>query len=263
MLIPQLEWPTSISKTVRSPDGIRIRYATLGDGETLVLLHGFMASLESWIDTGYTAGFADRKLILIDARGHGGSDRPHDPEFYAPERPAADIAAVLDAEGIRRADVAGYSMGGWNALAFQLRYPHRVRRLAIGGSHPFAQSLAPLRALVASGPDGWRKWLETHAGPVPQETAEQLSSNDPAALAALVAFDRPDLSDRLRGSGCPCMVYVGAKDPMRASCELAARLPNSGVFRGLPGLNHITAFLRSDVVLPHLQAFFQLDGGRR
>ena len=53
------------------------------------------------------------RLVLIDARGHGQSDKPHDPLSYAPEKFASDIVAVLDDLGMKTAAYWGYSLGGW------------------------------------------------------------------------------------------------------------------------------------------------------
>ena len=86
-------------------DSVSIAYEDLGCGEPLVLLHGITESRESWHEAGYVEQFLQRKrrLILIDCRGHGQSGKPHDPAAYSGRRRAADIVAVLDRAGIRRA----------------------------------------------------------------------------------------------------------------------------------------------------------------
>ena len=82
-------------------DGVRIHYEVVGHGEPLVLYHGLTGSGERWRDTGYVAGLENgHRLILIDARGHGQSDKPHDPAAYGRRRQAADVIAVLDDLGI-------------------------------------------------------------------------------------------------------------------------------------------------------------------
>src|SRR5690606_26148284 len=98
-------------------DSVEIMYRVEGDGAPLVLLHGFTDNSESWQEYGFVAPLIDagRKLVMIDARGHGRSGRPNDPAAYAPYARAADVVAVLDALRLPRADVLGYSMGGWTA----------------------------------------------------------------------------------------------------------------------------------------------------
>ena len=78
-------------------DGLRIHYEVAGSGDPLVLYHGLTGSGERWRDTGYVASLSDaHHLILIDARGHGGSDKPRDQAAYGRRRQATDVVAVLN-----------------------------------------------------------------------------------------------------------------------------------------------------------------------
>src|SRR5215471_13174551 len=95
-------------------DGVRIHYQVEGEGPPLVLQHGFSESVVDWYEAGYVDALrSDYRLILIDARGHGASDKPHDPDAYELERRVADVVAVLDGLAIGKAVFWGYSMGGW------------------------------------------------------------------------------------------------------------------------------------------------------
>jgi pimeloyl-ACP methyl ester carboxylesterase len=80
------------------------------------------------------AGFA---VVAMDCRGHGESDKPHDPAFYGHPRMAEDIAVVMDAAGLESAPVVGYSMGGFLALRLAAAHPARVTRLALCGVGEF------------------------------------------------------------------------------------------------------------------------------
>ena len=105
---------------VRNGD-IRIHYQVEGSGQPLVLQHGFTDSLTSWYDFGYVAPLKhDYMLILIDARGHGDSDKPHDVAAYAMELRAADIVSVMNELRVSRAHYFGYSMGGWVGFGMEL-----------------------------------------------------------------------------------------------------------------------------------------------
>jgi pimeloyl-ACP methyl ester carboxylesterase len=87
---------------------IRIHYETAGTGAALVLHHGTGGSGPDWVDLGYVEALQDRhRLILIDARGHGQSDKPHDPAAYDLPLRAADVVAVLDELGVQHADFLG------------------------------------------------------------------------------------------------------------------------------------------------------------
>ncbi len=92
--------------------GVRIRYEVYGSGPTLVLQHGFTQSIEDWIECGCMAALAPKyRVIPIDARGHGLSDKPLDEREHALEHRARDVTAVLDATGTKQAGFWGYSMG--------------------------------------------------------------------------------------------------------------------------------------------------------
>src|SRR5258705_11830015 len=84
---------------------VRIHYQVEGEGPALVLQHGFTESVMDWYETDYVEALRpDYRLILIDARGHGASDKPHDPDAYVLNRRVADVVAVLDALDIAKKD---------------------------------------------------------------------------------------------------------------------------------------------------------------
>src|SRR3990170_1627067 len=143
-------------------DGTTIAYEDLGYGEPLVLLHGLTESRKSWHEAGYVEQFLqrERRLILVDCRGHGRSGKPHDPAAYSGRRRAADIVAVLDHAGIRRAALVGHSMGGVIALATASYHPDRVGALIVNGAHPFAEDLTPLRATLEDNFEAWLAFLK-------------------------------------------------------------------------------------------------------
>lgn len=101
-------------------DGVRIAYDDLapdGDPEAppIVLVHGFASSrANNWRDRGWyeTLLESGRRVIAMDCRGHGDSEKPHDPTAYETDVMAADAVRLLDHLGIERADFLGYSMGG-------------------------------------------------------------------------------------------------------------------------------------------------------
>src|SRR5262245_61849210 len=127
-----------------SNGGVRIRYEVEGTGPPVVLHPGFTQCLEDWADAGYVAALRDRcRLVLIDPRGQGRSDKPHDPAAYSRQQRVGDVLAVLDAEGIARAHVWGYSMGGYIAYALGVLAPDRVASLVVGGQAPFKGNPRP------------------------------------------------------------------------------------------------------------------------
>ena len=117
--------------------GVQIDYESVGDGPPIVLVHGFASSREGnwrragWLDRLTGSG---RRVVALDCRGHGRSDKPHEPSAYDGQAMSEDVVAVMDAAGVEQADLMGYSMGGAIALDLVVRYPERFRSVIIGGA---------------------------------------------------------------------------------------------------------------------------------
>jgi pimeloyl-ACP methyl ester carboxylesterase len=117
-------------------DGIRLAYEIVGSGAPVVLVHGFASSRQqNWKSTGWYGSLADAGFaaLAMDCRGHGESDKPHDPAFYGHPRMADDVATVMDAAGLKAAPVIGYSMGGFLALRLALSQSERASSVVLGG----------------------------------------------------------------------------------------------------------------------------------
>lgn len=101
-----------------------------------MLVHGFFGDRTTWRSAGHVEALADGfRLILIDARGHGGSAAPHDAASYEIGRQVDDVLAVLDALDIDQAAMWGASMGGIIGLHLLARHPERLTGLVAGGAH--------------------------------------------------------------------------------------------------------------------------------
>ncbi|HZV02336.1 MAG TPA: alpha/beta hydrolase [Planctomycetota bacterium] len=96
-------------------DGLHIHYETMGKGKPIVLVHGWGVSAKrNWVDTGWVKALSPlRRVITIDCRGHGESDKPHEQARYGYAAMAGDIVRLLDHLGVERADYLGYSMGAF------------------------------------------------------------------------------------------------------------------------------------------------------
>jgi len=233
--------------TTRSPDGLLLRYAAAGSGQPLVLLHPFSDALESWWDIGLGGRLARAfRVIALDARGHGSSDKPREPATYKLEHRVADVLAVLDATQVDRAHVVGYSMGGWTALGLASLAPTRLRSLVIGGAHPYAQDLTPLRRLLDGGIERLCLVLERSLGALPATWRARAARNDLAALSAAVADDRADqstaLAKALAGVTVPTRWIVGALDPAREDVSRAAAATPRGDLVVVPASDHFQTF---------------------
>jgi len=94
---------------IHAKDGVRIAYDVVGAGKPVVLIHGFASSRrQNWGSTGWIDRLAQEgfRVVSFDCRGHGKSDKPHDPAAYG-DRMVDDILAAMDATGASPADVMG------------------------------------------------------------------------------------------------------------------------------------------------------------
>ena len=247
-------------------DGLRVHYEVAGSGKPLVLYHGLTGSGERWRDTGYVSSLSDAyRLILIDARGHGGSDKPHDWAAYGRRLQAADVVAVLNDLGIATARFWGHSMGGDVALTLGRHHPDRVSALIVTGYSPFAAAgeeaaeMAAWATDLQGGIEGFVAGYERRHGPLPDDARARWLANDSAALAACVAAmiaesDGSQVAD-LPEIETPVMLLVGTEEPFADQAREAAGLLPRGTYIPLRGLDHVQTFFRSDLVVPHVRKF--------
>jgi pimeloyl-ACP methyl ester carboxylesterase len=251
--------------------GISIHYRVEGNGPPLVLQHGFSLSNEFWYERGYVAALkAKYRLVLIDSRGHGQSDKPHDPQSYTSEKVASDIVAVLDDLSMKTAAYWGYSGGGRYGFALAQHALDRVACFVIGGAPASTASPYPtepgkeypLITALRGGPDEFIKIYGEWATP---SLRERLLANDTAALIACaqgLLLNTKGFSDVLGTIAVPALIYAGSADPIHDPARQSASEIAGAQFVSLPGLDHVAAGYRSDLVLPHVEPFLAKATGR-
>src|SRR3954463_6635903 len=117
-------------------DGVDIAFLDEGEGAPIVLVHGFASTAQvNWRHPGGggTLTGARRRVIALDNRGHGRSEKLYDPAAYHSAVMADDVRRLLDHLGLERADVMGYSMGARITAYLALAHPDRVRSVLLGG----------------------------------------------------------------------------------------------------------------------------------
>ena len=183
-------------------DGVRIAYEIAGDGpRTVVLVHGFASDRKQnwkapgWYETLTGAGY---RVIALDCRGHGESDKPHDPSFYSHEKMAADVIAVMDAAGLGESLLMGYSMGGYISMSLLLRHPERFARVVIAG---VGASYLDINAAEGAVADPQRRSAVADALLVDDpSTITSKTARDFRAFADQAGKDRVALAACMRGS---------------------------------------------------------------
>jgi pimeloyl-ACP methyl ester carboxylesterase len=240
---------------------VRIHYEVEGKGPALVLHHWTFSSLDAWYELGYVDALApERRLILIDSRGHGKSDAPHGEGAYRPEPRVADVVTVLDALEIPVAAFFGYSMGGWIGFACAKWAPERFSAFVLGGQHPYAQTMSGAREWLRVGEErGAQAFIdlwEREVGPVRSAARERMRAYDFTAMLA-AAQDRESLETVLPEIRVPCLLFAGADDEVRGLAERAAAQIQNAKLVSLPDLNHAEVMARSDLVAPMVRGFLR------
>lgn len=239
-------------------DGVDIYYEVHGAGPPLVLLHGFAAQSAQWKAYGYVGALQrSHRVILIDARGHGKSAKPHVRSAYLLERRLADVVAVLDELDISRVHFCGYSMGGWLAFGMAFHYPQRVASLIVGGAHPYEERFDAFDGVDGGDAAAFIAALERFIGErISSQARTFILHNDLAALCA-AAIDRASFAPCLHALSVPLLLFVGDRDQRLALVRRAADEIAGARLVVLPGQNHASALAARAALMPHIEAFLQ------
>jgi pimeloyl-ACP methyl ester carboxylesterase len=233
-------------------DGVRIAYATTGEGPPIISFSGVFTHLQEGIgstayDVEALVPLSSRRNLFVrfDGRGSGLSDR--DVSDFSLEAKVGDLAAVIDQLAVERVGIYAMSAGGPTAIAYTARHPDRVSRLVLAGtfaSTPWMSAerrefLARLYALVRSS---WeqpavRNMMTDLIAPNQDGALRRLaaefmrrSGDGPAIAGFLVEVYRRDVEDLARQITVPTLVIQGSDDqlyPVEAGRTLAALIPGS------------------------------------
>ncbi|WP_455478394.1 alpha/beta fold hydrolase [Bartonella sp. B10] len=226
-------------------DGLRFAYREDGHGFPVLLIHGFGSSARvNWYATNWfrTLTEAGYRVIAIDNRGHGDSDKIYDPSFYTPQAMAGDSVKLLQHLGLSKAHVMGYSMGARIAAFMALLYPTYVHSVIFGG----------LGISMVTGGGSWEPVAEAllaedvstitnSRGLMFRKFADQTKS-DKRALAACIITSKQKLTTfEVSQIKQPALVAVGSLDEISGEAEpLVTLLPN-GESLQIPGRDHMLA----------------------
>jgi pimeloyl-ACP methyl ester carboxylesterase len=241
-------------------NGVKIHYIVEGKGEPVVLIHGWANSIQEWVPSGVVKALSGNyKVIALDTRGHGQSDKPHGVADYGLKM-NDDVIRLMDHLKIKKAHIVGYSMGGLMTDRLLMDHPERFVTATLGGAGWLkrgegAPGLDPAAVEVMA------KALEEGKGlgpvlvflsPKGQPPTEEaigaanktvMASNDALALAAAIrgmaGFWVPE--DKLRKNKIPVLSLIGELDPMKDGVDrLQSVLANLKVVV-IPSAKHSTA----------------------
>jgi pimeloyl-ACP methyl ester carboxylesterase len=264
--VPIQELPHQMEQHIRfctTSDGVRIAYATVGQGSPLVRISAWLTHLEFEWENPVWRSFIDalsRRFLLIryDGRGMGLSDR--NVKDFSPEAQVLDLEAVLDALGFDRVALYGVSQGGPTAIAYLVRHPERVTHLILYGTYSRYWNLVTeegrqrLEALATLVRQGWGSALPAYRQLftslfLPDADAEatrqfnelqRISTSAENAAALLSSIAEIDVRHLLPQVTAPTLVIHRRGDtivPFESGRELATGIPGAR-FLALEGRNH-------------------------
>jgi len=258
--------------------GVRLNVEEAGSGAPLTLLHGFTGRASAWLP------FAERwpgfRLVAVDLIGHGDSDSPPDLAHYRMPQCVDDLAALLDALGLERTALLGYSMGGRTALHFALRHPQRLSALVLESASPGISDPSERLARVRSDEeladrierDGVEAFVDYWQSIPLWDSQKQLPEERRAALRAQrLRNTATGLANSLRGMGAgaqepvlerlhevrvPTLFLAGALDERYVGLArtMSARVAGSEV-RIIAGAGHAAHFEKPDAFAAEVSAF--------
>ena len=208
-------------------NGNSIAYESQGQGETVVLLHGFCGSSAYWEKV--QPLLADQyQVIAPDLRGHGASDAPLG--AYTIEQMADDVAELLDKLGIAKYTLLGHSMGGYVALSLAERYASRLRGFGLIHSTGYSDNeeakTKRLQAVTSIRSEGITKFIDglvpglfapNHLEKLTSEVnrVKEIGYRTPpqgAGGAALAMRERQDRRDVMENVALPLLLVAGEYD---------------------------------------------------
>ena len=213
-------------------NGVKIHYEVHGQGAPVLLSHGYSATSRMW--DGQLKALDKYQTIVWDMRGHGKSDYPSQPERYSADLTVDDMAAILDAVGVKQAVIAGLSLGGYMSLAFNVKYPKRVRALMLFDTGPgFKKDEARTK---------WNETAHRRAADLDARGLAALNTSDEVRLTrhrdasglagaarGMLAQQGDRVIQSLETVKVPTLVLVGANDTnfIAATDYMAAKIKGS------------------------------------
>lgn len=233
-------------------------YQTYGQGEPLILHHGFTSQSAIWNYYGYINILSQYyQVITFDALGHGKSDKPHDPNSYSLAERCQDVLALMDHLQLEKTHYLGYSLGGWVGFGLCQYAPERFTRMMFGGAHPYADlSWNVFNQIEGDNPEVFittlEEVLQEH---IPTAIQLQIRANDLMALTASAQQQRLAQTEYLQQHHIPTLFFCGDQDKRKTMIETYSGSLNNSQFFSVPQATHISCLAKAEFLLPHIMGF--------
>jgi pimeloyl-ACP methyl ester carboxylesterase len=224
---------------------VEIAYLDEGEGEPIVLVHGFASSKNvNWVYPTWVSELkkAGRRVIALDNRGHGDSGKLYDAAQYEVAIMAGDVIALMDHLGIERADVMGYSLGSRMTAGLALSHPQRLRSVILGGIGI---------GIIAGGGPGESVALALEAPSLDDVTdpvgrtfrafADQTRSDRRALAACLRGSRRLMTTEEAAAIRVPVLIAVGTADQIAGSAQALGEIIKGSEVLDIPNRDHMRA----------------------
>lgn len=226
---------------VRMSDGVCVRAYEWGGNDKrppVMLVHGYTSyAFWTWIESGAVSRLLDdgRRIIALDLRGHGASDRPASAQFFRARRMAQDVIEVADALGLVRYGLAGYSLGGVLGLMVTASDP-RVESFALCGCvqqilrEGSRGPMAPIVSAAMLGRNGVE--VQDPIGDFFRQIALRRGSHLETMAMCMEGLesDPPDIAATLKGWSKPTMMIGGRRDFWMEGAErLTSMIPGAAL----------------------------------
>ena len=224
---------------------VEIAYLDEGEGEPIVLVHGFASSKNvNWVYPTWVSELkkAGRRVIALDNRGHGDSGKLYDAAQYEVAIMAGDVIALMDHLGIERADVMGYSLGSRMTAVLGLSHPQRLRSAILGGIGI---------GIIAGGGAGESVALALEAPSLDDVTdpvgrtfrafADQTRTDRRALAACLRGSRRLMTTEEAAAIRVPVLIAVGTTDEIAGSAQALGEIIKGSEVLDIPNRDHMRA----------------------
>ncbi len=226
-------------------DGVEIAYVDDGQGEAVLLIHGFASNHRvNWVATGWQKTLLDAgyRVIMIDNRGHGESQKLYSPADYSAPLMANDAGRLLRHLGISAAAIMGYSMGARIAAFLTLQKPASVKRVILAGLGERMVLGVPGADAIADGLEATTVQEVTDPGARSFRLFAEQTKSDLRALAACMRSSRVRIKPEALGQiVVPVLVVAGEVDDVAGAVQPLVDLIPGAKGVTLPGRNHMNA----------------------